>query len=943
MNTLSKVLVSIIGVLVIGFVGILLYIYWPAITGTINGNKYYTAEELQEAYDEGYNDGNASGKESNEQLEYYKTLVDEYYIEVDTLNGEIDSLNLNLTKQQEQMKVLQEEREELSKQVANLTTIKENNDKTIKELNNQIDLLKSQIEKLSTSETDKLEEIERLNEQVENLEILSNQLQMTNKMNVETISSLNSQISSLNNKISEMTLQNQNVNGQITSLNNKIIELQKSISYYEQYIASLESGEQVVATFEFDGSVYNIQIVNANSILTVTTPQSTKYKIFNGWTVDGEIVDLSTYQITKNTKFVADITYNYDVKFMVDNQEISSQLIEEGQFATVPENTEKEGYIFDGWSLDGVNIAENIESIPVTQNVTYQALYSKVFKVEFVYNEETISTQQIKSGELAKNVSFAVADNEIFNGWTVDEILVDIESYRITADTIFVASISHKFEVKFMVDDEVVDSQFVIENNFASLPEEPTKSGFEFKGWSINGEDIIDISKTVITEDTTYIAVFVASSYDVLFVVDGDIYDSQSVVKNGYASLPESPTKDGYAFDGWSLNNVTVIDNISSTPVTQNTTYYAVFTKLYKVTFMYEDTEYSSQQVRSGSCAQNVIIENTTYKIFNGWKLINSFVDVATYKIFSDTTFIADLTYKFDVKFMVDGSLYNSQIITENEFAVLPNAPTKSAYKFVGWSLNGSTIVNDITTTPVTQNVTYQAIFEKLPTLQEASWSYIAEVSDDIRTNGLNSSEVQTKYGWKVGDEKTIQLSTGEEIVLVILGYNHDNLTSGGKAGISFGMKDCLKDRYRMNEGSGTWDTSEMRTVTLQNIFTQLPSDLQAVIKEVNKESWPGSKSMPVVTTSDKLWLLSEIEVTGKTDATSSYADGTQYEYWITVKDGSNNRETIKESNGLKTIWWLRSAGRGYPPLSYVNISSTGTTGFFAAGNRAGVSFGFCV
>lgn len=65
MNTVSKVLVSIIGVLVIGFVGILLYIYWPAITGTVNGNKYYTAEEVQEAYDKGYNDSNTSEKELN--------------------------------------------------------------------------------------------------------------------------------------------------------------------------------------------------------------------------------------------------------------------------------------------------------------------------------------------------------------------------------------------------------------------------------------------------------------------------------------------------------------------------------------------------------------------------------------------------------------------------------------------------------------------------------------------------------------------------------------------------------------------------------------------------------------------------------------------------------------------------------------------------------------
>ena len=40
----------------------------------------------------------------------------------------------------------------------------------------------------------------------------------------------------------------------MSGLNNKIAELESSIAYYEQYIAGLESNDQVVATFEFNGS-----------------------------------------------------------------------------------------------------------------------------------------------------------------------------------------------------------------------------------------------------------------------------------------------------------------------------------------------------------------------------------------------------------------------------------------------------------------------------------------------------------------------------------------------------------------------------------------------------------------------------------------------------------------------------------------------------------------
>ena len=84
---------------------------------------------------------------------------------------------------------------------------------------------------------------------------LNTQLQENNALNAKTINGLNAQIASLNNQIADLTLQTQNNSSVVNALNAKIAELQKSVSYYEQYLSTLESGEQVVATFEFDGSV----------------------------------------------------------------------------------------------------------------------------------------------------------------------------------------------------------------------------------------------------------------------------------------------------------------------------------------------------------------------------------------------------------------------------------------------------------------------------------------------------------------------------------------------------------------------------------------------------------------------------------------------------------------------------------------------------------------
>ena len=223
------------------------------------------------------------------------------------------------------------------------------------------------------------------------------------------------------------------------------------------------------------------------------------------------------------------------------------------------------------------------------------------------------------------------------------------------------------------------------------------------------------------------------------------------------------------------------------------------------------------------------------------------------------------------------------------------------------------------------------------PTFADSDWATIAELSE----NG------QAQTFFSVGDEKTISLTTGEQITLVILDFNHDDLTGGGKAGMTIGMKNLLATTYRMNAtatNEGGWDESEMRTSTMATLLSQLPSDLQGVIKQVNKKATAGGASTSITTSADKLWLLAEVEVDGTTSA--GYADeGEQYEYWKTVKDGTVAADRIKylsNGSGSAYSWWLRS-----PKVSnstyFRYFYSTGSVNNSNASITRGVSFGFCV
>lgn len=155
---------------------------------------------------------------------------------------------------------------------------------------------------------------------------------------------------------------------------------------------------------------------------------------------------------------------------------------------------------------------------------------------------------------------------------------------------------------------------------------------------------------------------------------------------------------------------------------------------------------------------------------------------------------------------------------------------------------------------------------------------------------------------------------------------------------ITFQLVDCLKTTYSMN-GSNTnvngWRGSTMRTSTMATLLNQLSSDLKSVLKFVNKVTSKGNNQSGLETTSDKLFLLSEIEVFGATQY--SYAgEGKQYEYYTA------GNSTIKKVNGSANYWWERSPRSGNTN-AFCDVASNGNADTNAASASYGVSFGFCV
>ena len=189
---------------------------------------------------------------------------------------------------------------------------------------------------------------------------------------------------------------------------------------------------------------------------------------------------------------------------------------------------------------------------------------------------------------------------------------------------------------------------------------------------------------------------------------------------------------------------------------------------------------------------------------------------------------------------------------------------------------------------------------------------------------------------FKVGDSKTVNIG-GTNYEVQIIGFNHDDKVSGGKAAYSFQLVDCLNQTQQMNTSNtntGGWNGSAMRG-RMSTYKSQLPAALRNVIKTVKKKSGTGGgSSSETQQTNDDLFLLSEIEIFGTTTY-SVAGEGTQYEWY----KAGNSR--IKKVNGSANYWWERSPYSGIT-YNFCSVDSSGDANNNNANNSNGVSFGLC-
>ena len=169
-------------------------------------------------------------------------------------------------------------------------------------------------------------------------------------------------------------------------------------------------------------------------------------------------------------------------------------------------------------------------------------------------NGEPKFEQLVKRGNRVYEPSDPKRKDYIFLGWYEGNELYDftkVVKYNMT----LVAKWEKDDYVKVSfetVGGNTIEPVSVKKGSKVTRPIDPKKTGHTFKEWTLNGKAFS--FETPITEDITLLATYV-DVYSVYFDSNGGSKVASGTVKGGKVAKPEDPTRKGYKFLGWYLDD----------------------------------------------------------------------------------------------------------------------------------------------------------------------------------------------------------------------------------------------------------------------------------------------------------------------------------------------------------------------------------------------------
>ncbi len=308
---------------------------------------------------------------------------------------------------------------------------------------------------------------------------------------------------------------------------------------------------------------------------TITLPAVTRTGYtFAGWKLDGE--DFATTTAWSKQAETATLVAQWTAKTCTVTIEVNggNELTNNTVTATYGEvlvlpTVTRTGYTFAGWKLNGEdfdsNSAWNLEDETATLVAQWTAKTCTVTIEVNAGNELTNNTETATYGEVlvlpqVTKTGYSLVgwklngeDFDATKPWTNDDNATLVAQWAEKTCTI-------TLDVNYgdALTDNTVNAAYG--QVVAGLPT-PTKTGYTFAGWKLNGEDFDSNSAWNLEDETaTLVAQWTIKTYTITFDANGGDALTESTFTATYDAAPfaqgevPAPTRTNYVFAGWTYN-----------------------------------------------------------------------------------------------------------------------------------------------------------------------------------------------------------------------------------------------------------------------------------------------------------------------------------------------------------------------------------------------------
>ncbi len=485
-------------------------------------------------------------------------------------------------------------------------------------------------------------------------------------------------------------------------------------------------------TAAWNENTYNITYTVMGNNVEGLTPATFEYSVgvdrlptyevngytFNYWTLDGVKVTKIEVGTAKDIELVADLTPNtYNLTYKIGDVTVGSATFKNNEGITLDPAAEKAGYTFNGWTLNG----EAVTAIPAeyANDAVVIGSYTAIKYTITYTNGETVTTATYTVEDtvtLPKLDDYKDTDGYTwhFMGWVDanDEIATVIAAGS-TGDKAYTAKFE-KLDASKTLTYYVDGVQYGEPVNYDSvkgtaLQAAPTKVGYAFSGWTLNGVVVTEIPAGY-GENAEVYGVFTEVWYSITYIgLNNEVLTlepAKYMESNDPQSLP-TYSLSGYKFEGWSIDNEKVSNIAANT--TGDLVITAILTKMAdekSVTYVVDGTVFLEDKfdnevgISEEELAEIALDASKLGYTFSGWKLNGTVVTSVAAGQDGDIELIATNTINnYTITYMdgteaIEGLLPSTYTVLDIGMA-LPTY-SKNLYEFAGWETADGTIIDEI-------------------------------------------------------------------------------------------------------------------------------------------------------------------------------------------------------------------------------------------------------